>query len=128
MRTNFGFNVLATAQTVIRKQIVSYIQYAGRTKNAIGNYVSSYEVAVDMEVSVQPVSRSLYQKMGLDFEKNYVSILSTSNIDSLARDESPDLIVIDNESFETVGKTDWDRSAGWVRVVCVSVNTNFSGT
>ena len=121
MRNNFPFNVLRTSQTVIRTQTFIVRRFTGRTRNAIGNYVAEYADPVTVEGSVQPISRNLYKKMGLDFEKSYISILAVEEITDLARDRSGDQIIIDGQLFETIGQTDWQRSADWQRVVCVRV-------
>lgn len=104
--TNFPFNVLASAQTVIRRQAFIYRQYTGRTANAAGILESTYAADQEFEGSVQPVSRSLYAKMGLDFEKSYISILDTENIFDLSRDRSGDQIIFpttNGQLYEAIG-------------------------
>lgn len=123
MRRNFPFNVLTAAQRVIRKQTIELRRFSGRDLNAAGKWVSTYETPVTVECNVQPVSRSLYQQMGLDFEKTYISILATPDIEDVGRDRSGDQIVIDSDLYESVGETDWQRSAGWNRIVAVRVGT-----
>lgn len=121
MTTNFNFNVLATAQTRIRKQPFIYRQHVGRAANAAGLLVDTYAPDADRTASVQPVSRSLYQKMGLDFEKSYISILDTESIFDTSRDVSGDRIVFAGQVYKVNGKTNWETSAGWNRVVCVRI-------
>lgn len=123
MRRNFPFNVLAAAQTVIRTQTIELRRFSGRTANAAGNLVSTYDDPVTIECSVQPVNRRLYEKMGLDFSKTYISILATAEIEDVGRDRSGDQIVIDGQLYESVGDTEWQRSAGWNRIVAVRVGT-----
>lgn len=123
MATNFHFNVLSTAQRVIRTQDFVLRRYNGRVKMPNGVYVSNYDDDVTLNGSIQPIARSRYEKMGLDFEKDYISILATTDIMDLMRDRSGDQIVIDGRLFETIGESDWTRSAGWNRIMCVRVGT-----
>ncbi len=123
MTTNFSFNVLRSVQTVIRAQTIIVRRFLSRATNDSGDWITAYSPDVTINVNVQPVTKSLYSKMGLDFEKDYVSILSVDNIDDLARDRSGDQVVIDSRLYETVGETDWQRSAGWNRIVCVYVGS-----
>lgn len=121
MSTNFPFNLLSAAQSVIRTQDVDLYRFSGRTSNAAGKLISTYEPVVSIKASVQPVSRSMYQKMGLDFEKTYITVLAVDDINDLGRDRSGDQIVFDGNKYEVVGQTEWKTSAGWNRVVCVKV-------
>lgn len=119
---NFSFNVLGAAQSVIGKQTITLYRFAGRVINAAGLYESGYEDPVTVECSVQPVSRSMYEKMGLNFEKSYISILAIADIKDVGRDRSGDQIVFNGNKYEAVGETDWQAPAGWNRIVCVKVD------
>ncbi|AWB00246.1 phage collar protein [Vibrio harveyi] len=121
MSTNFPFNVLAAAQTVIRTQEIEVRRFSGRKANAAGLLESMYEQPVTINCSVQPVKRTAYKKMGLDFNKTYVSILAVEDIKDLARDRSGDQVVIQGSLFETVGESDWTMPAGWNRILAVKV-------
>ncbi len=126
MTTNFPFNVLGAAQTVIRKQPFIYRRHTGRAANSAGLYIDTYAADENRTASVQPVSRSLYEKMGLDFEKSYISILDTESIFDIGRDASGDRIVFNGQVYKVNGKTDWETSAGWNRVVCVRIEAETS--
>ena len=121
MATNFAFNVLATAQTVIRTQEFILRRFTGRTKMPNGVYVSAYGPDVPLTGSIQPINLNVYESMGLDFQKSYIKILGVVEIDDLARDRSGDVVVVDGQLYEPVGKTDWINSAGWNRLIWVSV-------
>ena len=119
---NFSFNVLGAAQSVIGKQTITLYRFSGRVINAAGLYESGYEDPVQVECSVQPVSRSMYEKMGLNFEKSYISILAIADIKDVGRDRSGDQIVFNGNKYEAIGKTPWNAPAGWNRIVCVKVD------
>ncbi len=121
MATNFGFNLLASVQTVIRQQSFTLRRYVGRTLQANGVYVDTYAADVPLKGSIQPINRNEYEKMGLDFTKSYIKILAVDNIDDLSRDRSGDRVVVDGSLYETVGKTDWIGSANWNRLIWVRV-------
>ena len=121
MGTNFAFNVLATVQTVIGTQDFEYLEYLGRTTNSIGLDVSSYAAAVPLKGSVQPVDRAKYEEMGLDFTKNYFSILCLQDVKDLERTKAPDQIIFDSVTYEVMGESDWTVPAGWNRVLVIEI-------
>ena len=121
MATNLPFNLLSAAQSAIGVQDIIVKRFLSRSANESGDLVSTYENPIEVSVSVQPVTRSMYSKMGLDFEKTYISILSTEDVMDLSRDRSGDVVEFGGNIYETTGKTDWSKSAGWVRVICVKV-------
>lgn len=118
---NFGFNLLATAQTVIGKQNYQVLRWLSRDVNEIGLEVDVYDTPIIRTGSVQPVSRSAYTNKGLDFSKLYIQILDTELIDVLSRTENADQIIFDGAKYKALPDLDWSVQGGWNAVICVRV-------
>lgn len=122
-----GSNLLAQALTVINPQEFAYFVFAARITNSIGLDVPVYNAALDLQGSVQPVPRTMYQIMGLDFQKNYNVFFIEQNVVDVARDVSGDQIVFSGKTYQCVSKTDWFQQDGWDAVLAVQVqNTPLS--
>lgn len=119
---NFGFNLLATAQTVIGKQPYQIKKWLGKTTNAAGFEIDEYAEPADRSGSVQPISRSKYQYLGLDFTKIYIQIFDVDLIDVLSRTENADQIICDGAIYKAMPNFDWGKSGGWNSVLCVRVD------
>lgn len=117
-----GSNILKLAQRVQRKQSFALRKWSGRSTNAAGLIVNTYERDRTFRESIQAVPRGNYQSMGLDFNKVYISIYSTVSIDELRRATSNDRVIFQGETYEVSSETDWSGIDGWVSVMCVRVS------
>ena len=63
----------------------------------------------------------MFQKYGLDFQCNYVTVFTSRRIIDVARDVSGDEIEYDGRTFKCESETDWFRMDGWVAVLCVEI-------
>ena len=108
-----GSNLLATALRVIYPEAFDYFQYQGLQTNAIGLDVVAFAPAVALQGSIQAVSRSVYQDMGLDFERRYVMIWTVSDIDGLERGRAGDQIQYNQRRYQVVDQDDWHAIDGW---------------
>lgn len=120
--SNFGFNLLATAQTVIGKQDYQIIKWLSKTTNAIGLDVDVYGPPENRTGSVQPVSRNNYQNLGLDFSKIYIQIWDVDLIDVLNRSENADQIIFNGGKYKALPDVDWSASGDWNSVLCVRIS------
>ena|ERR1700759_919569 len=116
-----GRNILNMAMSIIAKQTVNYYEDAGRTKNAIGNYVTSYDDAVQIVGSFQPVPRQLYYTYGLDLQRIYYTFYSSNNIQDVGRDVSGDQIGFNGRRYQVESSNDWFALDGWMGVLCVDI-------
>jgi hypothetical protein len=114
-------NLLALAQRVIPPQRVEWARMTGRTENAAGYTVATYAAAVPIRGNVQPVSQAKYQALGLDFNREYVTLHTPAGVVSVGRDESGDRITYNGATYKCESSTDWSGQAGWVSVVAVKV-------
>lgn len=123
-----GSNLLQQALRVIKPIDIIYERYAGRTETRGGSFVSSYFPPVTISASVQAVDRSRYENLGLVFGRKYVMIFSSTDMQSIVRDESPDRYTLpDGRTYTAVSDTDWfgldgawvTGAAGWTYVLAV---------
>lgn len=117
-----GSNLLNSAFRVIASQQVKYYRFVSRDKNAAGVYIPSYAKPVGARGSVQPVPRTRYEAMGLDFQKNYVTIFVEKSVIDIARDVAGDLFVYNAVVYHAESKTNWFGQDSWVAVVCVETD------
>lgn len=117
-----GSNILSQALQIIASQQVIYKKNNGRTVNQIGQYVSSYDGDQLITGSFQPVPRSLYHQYGLDFNKDYFTFYTDTNVKDILRDSSGDMIQFNGEIFQVESANDWFAIDSWVGVLCVRIN------
>jgi hypothetical protein len=109
------------AMQIVGKSSFSYLAFASRTPNEIGQDVTKYEPPVTLQGSVQPVPRSLYQQYGLDFQRNYINVYVSKAVLDVERDVSGDMIVFSGNSYQCLSVTPWVAIDGWSAVLCVQV-------
>jgi hypothetical protein len=117
-----GQNLLKMALTLIAKQKVNYYKYTGRVLNSVGQYVTSYEPAVVIVGSFQPVPRNLYAQYGLDFQKNYCTFYALNDVIDLKRDITSDRIAFNSQLYQVESANDWFALDGWKGVLCVQID------
>lgn len=116
-----GSNLLVEALGVIASQTVSYIRYAARAPNAIGQYITTYAAAESVQGSFQPVPRSLYQQQGLDYQKSYWNFYVPNAVIDVTRDVSGDQLSFQGRKYQCESVTPWYSIDGWNAVLCVDV-------
>jgi hypothetical protein len=110
------------AQRVIPPQAVTWERMTGRAENAAGYTVPTYAPAVPIRGNVQPVPQTKYQALGLDFNREYVTLHTPAGVVAVGRDESGDRITYNGATYLCESLTDWSGQAGWVAVVAVKVS------
>ena len=118
-----GSNLLNMALTLIAPQTVDYYQYLSRTTNSIGVYESVFASPVTIIGSFQPIPRQLYEQYGLEFQKEYWILYTSTPLADIARDISGDQIVFNNRRYECQSTTEWFALDGWVGTLCVFIGT-----
>lgn len=114
-----GSNLLSRAARLIAQQTVSYQQWTGRTQNENYEWISTYAPAVNIQGSFQPVPRSMYEKMNLDWQKDYFNFFCQKDMLDLNRDVSGDIFAFNGSTFKIESSTDWFAMDGWAQVLCV---------
>ncbi len=116
-----GSNILAQALTVIAMQTVLYRQNTGRATTAAGKFIPTYAAAVELRGSFQPIKRSLYQKLGLDLQKNYANLYVSADLIDVGRGVAGDQYVFNGRLWQCESLTPWYAVDGWVGVLSIDV-------
>ena len=121
MSNNFNFNLLSAAQLVIRTQDYQILKWLSKSTNEIGFDIDVYDTPVNRSASVQPVPRSKFSNLGLDFSKIYIVIYDVGLINVLNRSENADQIIYGGGIYKANPDLDWSKSGGWNSVLCVRI-------
>lgn len=113
--------LLTLAQRIIPPQAVSYYAFTGDTKNAAGVLVPAYAALATIKGNVQAVARNMYEELGLDLQKNYVTVYTNQPLRDLKRGGGVDRIAYGGRLYEVESNTDWVSQDGWLGSVCVDV-------
>jgi hypothetical protein len=116
-----GSNLLNRALKIIAKQTVTYYKSLGRTLNDVGQDVTAYNEPVSIAGSLQPVSRVLYEKLGLDLQKTYYTFYTSNNVIDVGRNVSGDQFVFNGQRYQVESNNDWYAQDGWKGVLCVLI-------
>lgn len=114
-----GSNLLKSALTVISSQTVDYYKFLSRAVNAAGLLVATYDTPIQLKGSLQPVARSMYEQLGLDFTKNYFIFYSSNNILTTDRNVSGDKIVFQGGTYQCESTNNWYGVDGWTGTLCI---------
>ncbi len=115
-------NHLKMASTVIPFQTISYTPYSSRTINDVGLEVSTYGTAQPLKANVQAVSRTVYETLGLDFQKKYVTVFIEKNLIDLDRGVSGDKFTYNGETYQVQSETDWYSVDDWTYLLAVRID------
>lgn len=115
----FG-NLLNQALSVIPKQTFIYYKFKSVTVNEQGIKQNEYEQPVTMQGSVQAISQDMYEKLGLDWSKKYISVHASIDMRNTDNDQpAPDKIVWNNKEYLITKATSWYMQDGWNKIVAV---------
>lgn len=112
-------NLMELALSVVGTQSVTWHHANGRTQNAQGQWIVTYDAPIIVHGSVQAVDRVKYQSMGLDMARRYCVFYGTAPIKGVERGQSPDLLDYNGRRHEVVNELDWLPQAGWCGVLVV---------
>jgi len=116
-----GANVLSIALRAIQPQPLTHLAFVSRSVNSAGDWVTVYDDPVDIAGSMQAVDKRLYQELGLDLAKNYMTLYTTANVRPTARDRSGDLVTYGGRTWLCESDGDWAVADGWRRLLVVEV-------
>tara|TARA_R110000851_G_C13077978_1_gene565527 strand:+ start:1231 stop:1599 length:369 start_codon:yes stop_codon:yes gene_type:complete len=118
-----GSNLLEDALDLIDSQTFQYRKYLGSTEDDAGRDASAFDDPIDLEGSVQPVPRSAFMNLGLEYKRSYITIYSSNNIGGLDRDYAGDQIIFNGRTYNAVDENDWKSVDGWAGVIFVEVKS-----
>jgi hypothetical protein len=116
-----GINLLHVAATVIQLTKVEYYPCVSRVKDNMGRWVVTYGPMFTIGASVQPIPRSKYAFLDLDFQKKYVKIFVPYNSIDLDRDVAGDQFVFAGEKYTFQNNTEWYDMDGWNSAIAIKV-------
>ncbi len=116
-----GGNILNRALARVGSDTITYYKFADRVNNGAGIKVASYDPPRQLRGSVQPVARQLLAIMGLDLQRDYVTLYTQDNIEDLERNKGPDQFLYGGCRYEIVSDTDWKKPQGYVGSLAVRV-------
>jgi len=116
-----GGNILDLALSIQGTQEMQYMRYGLRTLAANGDWVVGFAQAVTVCGSIQPIKRSLYEHMGLDFQKNYHNIFVELNVGDVRRAAAGDQFIYNGRTFTVQSNEAWIDMDGWDQCLCVEV-------
>lgn len=90
-------------------------------KNAARQWVATFGPAQAMAASVQSVPRETYVALGLDLQRNYVTVFAAADIVDLQRDSSGDQFVSDGVIYQIESQTSWYLRDGWAECFAVEI-------
>jgi hypothetical protein len=125
-----GSNTLALALSVLGSTSVNYFQYAGRTTNAGGVMLATYNAPIVItQGSVQAVKREKYDQLGLDFAKRYINwYVPNLDVVDLERDVSGDVIEVLGRRWQLIGSNDWLGVDGWKSIMAIDIGAATGAT
>jgi len=116
-----GSNLLSIASRVLHFNDVEYYKFIRRDSNAIGLNVPSYEAPVMIKGSMQPVPRTVYEKLGLDLQKQYWRLWAKVDFLDIERNVNGDNIVFKGSRYQCESATNWFSIDGWCEILCVFI-------
>lgn len=116
-----GLNLLNLAFSLIKPAAVPYYAYAGRTQNAVAQFIPQFKAAQTLYASVQRVPRSKYVAFNLEFQRNYVQIYAKAELIDLERDASGDQIIWGGRLYQIESQGTWFLQDGWASALAVDV-------
>lgn len=117
-----GMNLYQMATQVIGKSAYTFFAEVSRTLDSRGAWVTSYAQGVPLADSIQAVSRSLYEKLGLELSKYYVMIYTDNPLLVVERDTSGDQIEFNGDRYQLLSESDWSPQDGWRGVLAVRLS------
>lgn len=116
-----GSNLLGLALRAIRPQTIPLRRFTSRDENAAGDTVAVFAAAVDMQGSMQPVDKQLYQRLGLNFAKNYSTLWVFGDVQPVARDRDGDIVLFGGKTWQCESDRDWSGVGEYRKIMCVEV-------
>ena len=117
-----GGNILEDAFAAIGTLTCKYIPWKTRSINEVGQWASLYGTAVDVEVSIQAVDREMYVELGLDFQKDYLTIYAMVDATNIDRNTTGDRFVLpDGKTYQIESIRSWFLMDGWMCALCIKV-------
>lgn len=120
-------DLLEQALELIPSQPFEFCKWLSKTVNEQGIMVNNYAAPVPCEGSIQAVDQALYEKLGLDFEKQYRAVYASifmKGTDIAEGQNTPDRLVFEGRNWKVIRNTPWYSADGWCGVLVVEDTEN----
>ena len=114
-----SFNLLNAALRIIPKQQIIWRKFAGFEVDEQGLKINRYAEGVELTGSVQAVDRNIYDQLGLDQEKEYLTVYAPADIKGVSAQNAPDIIEFGGAAYKVVRNYPWYFYNGWAGVVVI---------
>jgi len=109
------------ASRVLRFEVIGWRAFVSRTANEAGDFISTFAASVDIQGSMQPINRKLYQELGLNLAKNYQMLYTSAAISPTVRDREGDLLTFAGKTWQCESDQSWGAIDGFTKMLCVEV-------
>lgn len=116
-----GSNLLDVALELIEPQTIKWRKFISRSTNRAGIFINAYDLDVDIEASVQAVSKDVYKECNLDWQKDYRQVYTSHDISAIDRDFSGDRFIINGQLYQVTSDVPWYNIDGWDAFVVVRI-------
>ncbi len=114
-----GGNLLGMARRLIRFQTVQHHRFWKNEEDGAGILTPKYYAPAPVQMSVQAVSRTMFESLGLDVQRNYKMFYTEAPLQDLKRDKTPDMLDFGGRRYSVESNTDWTLIDGWLGSVGV---------
>lgn len=116
-----GANLLGMALRVIRPQTMQMRAFLSRQENDAGDTIPVFAAPVNIQGSMQPVDKKLYQELGLNLSKNYSTLYVFGNVQPTARDRNGDLVLFGGSTWQCESDRNWSGVGEYRKILTVEV-------
>lgn len=102
-------------------QQFEFYQFQGSTLDDLGRDIPQYSDPMNLKGSIQAVPNKMYEQLGLDLDKNYITVFCPQLIQSLAQNSQPDRIIWNNRTFEAIETKDWTNLNGYTKALFIEI-------
>ena len=113
------FNIAISA--IGASKNIQYLRFLGNTINDVGMQVPSYDEAITLKGSFQPLDKALYEQNGIEIHQEAFVLYTNTNLSMISEGTSSDRLFVDDEEYQVRDKNNWFRYNGWIGVTCVKL-------
>lgn len=113
-------NLLKRANRLIPFEKIVFQKWTGNTFQE-GIAVPTFAEGVELSASVQPVRTEIYEKLGLDFQKDYVTVHASVQMNGTDKQATPDRMIYDGFVWNVQKSNNWFSYDGWSSAVFIRI-------
>ena len=122
------FNLLPVAMAATNilgcNKSFEFYKFKGSTLDEFGRDIPEYFTPVTYTGSIQAVPNKMYEQLGLQLDKNYMTVFCPQLMQSLAEQTQSDIIVYDNKKFQIIENKNWFNQNGYTKILMVEIKND----